>query len=408
MKKNILFVNASYIGNIKKILAAKELGLRISIVGTELPQWVSPYVDTFIEADTKNFSQTLSILRKAYSQEKFHGVLTLWDRDVELTALIAEEFKLPGSSFLAAHTAKHKLKTREVLRDQGVPHPHFKPVNSLEDLYGAVEEIGLPLIFKPVGASSSAAIFKLETKDRVKDYFDLMLNCKRTPYWLYPSEYIAEEFMEGQEVSVEGIVNHSEVQIIGVTQKWTTAESFTEWQHCFPANLKPAVATEVINIAKRAVKAVGIDFCAFHAEVIITKEGPKIVEINARMGGDCIASHLVPLSSGINMAQMSILTALGEPVKINPNIEKFVCIRYLLANQNGILRSWVNADNLSEKPGIVVTSILKNLGDMVSVPPLGFNENRLCYVISAASQFKDAINLCESALENVGYHVSSE
>ncbi len=406
MKKNILFVNASYVGNLNKLSAAKALGLHVSLVGTDLPIWAKPYVDDFIEADTRNYSQTLERLKPYHQQKKLDGVLTLWDRDVELTARISETFNLPGSFFESAHAAKHKLKSREILAKHQVAQPKFKSVKNLEDLYAAGQEIGFPLIFKPVGASSSTAIFKIDNSLQINSFYKLMETCKRTPYWLYPNEYLAEEFMEGQEVSVEGIVNHSSVQIAGITQKWTTADSYTEWQHCFPANLDFAVSDQVLNLVRCAVKAVGINFCAFHVEIIITKDGPKIVEINSRMGGDCIASHLVPLASGINIAKMSILTALGESISLDPKIEKAVCIRYLLANQNGILKQWINADKLAEKPGIVEASILKKVGDPVLIPPDGFNENRLCYVISSADKFDDAVLLCNSALENVSFVIS--
>ena len=85
---------------------------------------------------------------------------------------------------------------------------------------------------------------------------------------------------------------------------------------------------EISKVAIDANKAVGIENGPSHTEIIVTKDGPKIVEIGARLGGDCITTHLAPLSTGINMVEACIKIALGEKPNITPTLHCGSAIRY--------------------------------------------------------------------------------
>ncbi|KTD79425.1 ATP-grasp domain-containing protein [Legionella waltersii] len=400
MTKSILFVNLSDESNLIKINTAKKLGHRIFLVAPELPYWAAPQIDKFIQADTTKFSDTLDKLHKECKYDPFHGVITILDKSVELVATIAEEFNLPGSSLIAATTVKHKYKMREALQKNQVAHPKFLFVKTLEDLQIAADYIGYPMIFKPVAASTSVAVFKLNNKEELEQKFQAMIQCQRTPFWLYPDEYIAEEFMQGQEVSAEGIINQGKIHFAGITSKFVDSPGFTEWMQCFPASLSLEQNQQVFNVVEKAIHAVGIDDCAFHVEVMITADGPKIVEINSRMAGSFIASHLVPLASGIDLVKLSIQTALGEPIEMMPSKLKFACERNLYAKENGTIADWLNTEGILDLAGVKEFKVLRAVREYVSVPPEGYN-NLLCAVVTEAESFDSAIELARDALHNV-------
>jgi biotin carboxylase len=400
MTKSILFVNVSDESNLMKIEAAKKLGYRVFLVAPSLPEWAAPQIDKFIQADTAQFSATLDKLHKECKNDPFHGVITILDKTVELVAAIAEEFNLPGSSLLAATTVKHKYKMREALKKNQVAHPKFRFVKTLQDLQIAADYMGFPMIFKPVGASTSVAVFKLNTQEELQEKFHSMIQCQRTPFWLYPDEYIAEEFMQGQEVSAEGIINKGKIYFAGITSKFVDRPGFTEWMQCFPAVLTQEQSQQVLSLVENAIHAVEIDNCAFHVEVMLTADGPKIVEINSRMAGSFIASHLVPLASGIDLVKLSIQTALGESIEMKPSKQKFACERNLFAKQNGTISDWINADGILEQVGVKEFKIIRKIRDYVTVPPEGYN-NLLCAVVTEAETFDSAIQLAGDALQNV-------
>ena len=75
------------------------------------------------------------------------------------------------------------------------------------------------------------------------------------------------------------------------------------------------------------MNSIGINHGPAHVEIMLTDQGPKMIELGARMGGDCITTHLVPLSTGIDMVKATIQIALGECPSIAPRFDKGAAIR---------------------------------------------------------------------------------
>jgi biotin carboxylase len=111
----------------------------------------------------------------------------------------------------------------------------------------------------------------------------------------FSSTYIVEEFISGKEVSVEGVVAKGKIHIVGITEKWADSINFTEYQHTFPARLPEAVVEDIYKVTRKGIEALELDNCGFHAELIITDHGSKIIEVAGRLGGDFITTHLIPM-----------------------------------------------------------------------------------------------------------------
>lgn len=84
-------------------------------------------------------------------------------------------------------------------------------------------------------------------------------------------------------------------------------------------------------VMRRALDALKITNGASHAEFKITPEGHvRVIEIGSRMGGDCIGSDLVPLSTGYDYMEMVIDTACGMEPKLAVKTEpKKAEVRFL-------------------------------------------------------------------------------
>lgn len=95
--------------------------------------------------------------------------------------------------------------------------------------------------------------------------------------------------MIGPEVSVETLTVNGECNVIQITDKITTgAPHFVEMGHTQPSQLPENTKQKVAQLAKLANRAIGIINGPSHTEIIVTNEGPKIVELGARLGGDCL------------------------------------------------------------------------------------------------------------------------
>ena len=103
-----------------------------------------------------------------------------------------------------------------------------------------------------------------------------------------------EEYLEGPEFSVEVMVIDGEPHVLQITDKLTTgAPHFVEMGHSQPARQTEEAKEKITDLACRAVKAVGISCGPAHVEMILTKQGPKMVELGARMGAHPVKNRTI-------------------------------------------------------------------------------------------------------------------
>ncbi|MGN1327196.1 MAG: acetyl-CoA carboxylase biotin carboxylase subunit family protein, partial [Clostridia bacterium] len=123
-----------------------------------------------------------------------------------------------------------------------------------------------------------------------------------------------EEYIEGEEYSCECISYKGEHHFLAFTKKYTTGSpNFIETGHCEPSDIQEKYQEEIKKNIFCALDSLGIQNGASHTEFKIDQNGnPTIIEIGARMGGDCIGSDLVPISTGYDYVKMVIDIACGE------------------------------------------------------------------------------------------------
>ena len=120
-----------------------------------------------------------------------------------------------------------------------------------------------------------------------------------------------------------------------------------------------------------------------------------MIELGSRMGGDCITTHLVPLSTGIDMIQAAINIACGEKPDLTPKFQKGSAIRFIDAPHGTIaeIKGITDAEKIS---GVTQISLTKQLGDTVG--DIASSNDRTGFVIAQADTASDAVNMCEKAI----------
>lgn len=171
-----------------------------------------------------------------------------------------------------------------------------------------------PIIVKPTDRSGSRAITKVFKEEELDMAVEAAIANS------FEKKAILEEYIDGEEFSCEGISYEGRHTFLAITRKYTTgAPHFIETGHMEPSGLSPEMEARVFHELGMALNALDIRNGASHSEFRINSRlEVKIIEIGSRMGGDCIGSHLVPLSTGQDYLKMVIQTALGE----NPEILK--------------------------------------------------------------------------------------
>lgn len=220
---------------------------------------------------------------------------------------------IPCNSLETEKIATNKYLMRCAMHDAGIDGPRFTLVEKNFDKE-VLKDFEYPLIIKPVDLSSSRGVMKIDTPEKLDEAIQYAME------WSKTKQCILEEFIEGQEYSGESIAYDGKYKLLVVTEKSTTgAPHFVETGHKQPANLSPNVLKKVEDTLYKAFVSMGIKYGAVHPEFRITKEGRIcFMEIGARMGGDCIGSDLVPISSGYDYMGMVIACGCGK----KPSFEK--------------------------------------------------------------------------------------
>ncbi len=341
---------------------------------------------------------------EAAERHKIDGIMTLAsDMPMKTVATVCEKMGLPGVTADTALKATNKAAMRDALKTAGVPVPEYHIVHDEAEFVSAVKDVlskGYKCIVKPADNSGSRGISFVSSQDiQSTNSEEYAASYEYTKGFSRTGVVLVEECMEGPEVSVETLSVDGECHVIQITDKITTeAPYFVEMGHTQPSRLPEDTQDKIREITKAACKAVGITTGPSHTEIKITKDGPKIVELGARLGGDNITTFLVPLSTGVDMVEACIKLALGEKVDIMPKKNCGSAIRYF-RNDIGIIESITGIDEAKQMPGIKNVTIVHDIGD--TAKEIRSSNDRTGFVIAEGTDADDAEEKCEKALAEI-------
>lgn len=397
MSRKIMILGASIL-QLPAIEKAKEMGLEVIAVdmnpdaeGFKVPGVIKEVISTI---------DTPAIIEAA-RRHRIDGIMTLaTDMPMRSVASVAKEMGLTGIDEGTALRATNKAEMRKALKAYNVPVPRFFTASDESEYNEVVKQFSVPFIVKPVDSSGSRGIFEvadITDQNMVRKAYDY---CK--PY-SKTGDVIVEEYMSGPEVSVETLSIDGTCHVLQITDKLTTgAPHYVEMGHSQPTRHSKEIAKKISETAIAANKAIGIKNGPSHTEIIITGEGPKIVEIGARLGGDCITTHLVPLSTGVDMVECNIRIAMGEKPNISCKYNRGSAIRYL-STENGVIKNIKGLDAAKKTDGVVQVSIVHNVGDRVD--GIKSSGDRVGFVIAQGRNAAEAIKSAESALSTIKVEV---
>lgn len=386
--KRLLIIGASIL-QLPAIKRAKELGYYVGVVDYN-PQAIGiTYADEYYNVSTIDIDGVV----QAAEDFRPNGIMTLaTDMPMRSIATACLKLGLQGITPETAIKSTDKGEMIKAFEANNVEHPWYNIINTNYELESLLSQIEYPCIIKPTDNSGSRGVVLAHNKEELINAYEYSKRQSRG------GTVIIEEYMQGNEVSVEIVVINGEPKVLAVTDKLTTgAPHFVEMGHSQPSGLPEEDIERISDLACRAVKAVGIDYGPAHVEIMLTKNGPKMVELGARMGGDCITTHLVPLSTGIDMVEATIKIACGEKPNITKKLNKGSAIRYYNV-PCGVINSITGTEEATEIAGVKEIQFTKNVGDVVG--DIGSSTDRVGFVIAQADNSEQAVKACEQAMSN--------
>jgi biotin carboxylase len=387
--KRIMILGASIL-QLPAIKKAIEMGLYVLAVDIDPKAIGFAFAHESLLISTTDTEKILM----AASAKKIDGILTLaTDLPMRSVAAVAQKLNLVGISIDTALCATDKFKMRERLSLLNVPIPSYYRTNTIEEYYNIIKYFDAAFIVKPADNSGSRGINLVRSEDEIEQAYYHAKNYSRN------GEVLIEEYMTGREVSVETLSIKNQVHVLAITDKLTTgAPHFVEMGHSQPAQFSSIITEKIKKVATEAVLALGIENGPSHTEIIVTETGPKIVEIGARLGGDCITTHLVPLSTGIDMVECCIKIALKEEPDFDVKFNRASAIRYFNTH-SGKIQSIKGIEEASLIDGVHEITLVKKVDEIIN--DIHCSTDRVGYIIASGKKVEDAISSCEEALKTI-------
>lgn len=368
--KRILIVGKNYSG-LSNYLKENEYDylLLCDVLATKFPE---KRLKRRVVAD---FSSKESVLAAVDSlEDTFDGVMTIYENYIVANAWVAEYLGLPGMPPASAEACTDKELMRQLFSK--APRrisPGFQVVRSKDELAAFAESHSFPLILKPANLAKSLLVTKNHDLDELLASYDTALSLFDTTYKKYAPnktpKLIVEEFLEGSIHSVDAFIDadgvpHVLEQIVDYQTGYDIGynDNF-HYSRLLPSKLSDTDQAALREVAVLGCRALDMKSSPAHIEIIMTNDGPRIVEIGARNGGYRERMHA--LANNINIPGAALALALGEQPDLTATKSDPCAVLELFPKNPGEFMGLANEKTLRELPSLHYLSIKATHGAFV-------------------------------------------
>jgi biotin carboxylase len=361
--------------------------------------WSSGYVCGTSLVDVSDPVAALAAARSVSATRPVAGVVC-WDEALIVTAAhVAVALDLPGMSPAAVEACRDKHQTRTRLAAAGVPQAASLLITSAADARAAARRIGYPAVIKPRGLGASRGVIRVDSDDALDDAYAQARAASYPGVPVY-RELLIEEYLDGPEISVDGFTYRGQYIPIFVAHKEVgLAPYFEETGHVVTAGDPLLTDAALSAVLQGAHQALGIEHGMTHAELRLTATGPRVIEVNGRLGGDLIP-YLGLLATGIDPAAIAASLAMNRRPCYAPTRRRTAAIRFLYPTDSCRVDAVEVATGHGQDGTLIEVAALVEPGAILRLPPDGYVA-RFGYVLACAGDGAT----CRRALDEAERHV---
>jgi biotin carboxylase len=358
----------------------------IILLDAHEPTWQKPYLTAWHVVDVTD----LGMLERVARPLRAAGVLTYDETLVQLTADLAARLGIPHTDPEAIRRCKDKSALRALLAERGLGAVRFATADDLPAARAAAHRIGYPVVCKPMALGGSIGVMLAHDDDELAEAVAVALGAATGDgVRSRIGGVLLEEYLDGPEFSVDCVT------WAGVTYPLVVAEKivspppyFEELGHIVPATPHPDL-DDAIRLVLDAHRAAGLDRLVTHSEFKLTSRGPRIIEINVRLGGDLIP-YLGLLATGADLASAAADVAVGDPPRLDPAPDAhpagFAAVHMVYPERSCRLTDVRLGHDSADHPGLDQFTTFLEAGTEVRLPPEGFMSRIAFAVVTGASR----------------------
>ncbi len=376
---------------------------RVHLVVGGAPSWELPYITgcTVLDlADTIGAQPMISAALELAAREPISGVLSWDEARVLQSAKVAAALGLPGGDPDMVMRCRDKYLTRQALRAAGVPQPASVMVTTIDEALDTAAEIGYPVVLKPRALAASLGVVRVDTPDELAAQFGFARDTTVPGAWHY-DVVLVEEYLTGPEISLDSVVYRGQLTPMFLARKEIGYPPyFEEIGHVVDAADPMFSDPELVRILRDTHRALAFTDGVTHTELKLTPSGPKVIEVNARLGGDLIP-YLGQQTTGIQPGLAAAAVACGRAPVVRADRALVGAVRFFYVADEQTRIAAIAFDESGLPEALDTVALLAQPGDVVSPPPSGTTFGRIALataVAATAPQCQQALDAAEAAL----------
>jgi biotin carboxylase len=300
-----------------------------------------------------------------HRKSPYSGVVTFSEPLLRSTAFFAKKARLRFHTPHQVELLQDKFLQRKALALVGISEPRFALLRTPYDIRGALEQVSLPAVLKPRFGFGSITTYRIDSTQQLYELFTRAVAIRRADYRFteLPADFVLEELLVGERqhsctpfgdyVSVESLISNGRIFHLAIADKFALAEPFRETGEVMPSTRPAETQNRILYTATHALRGLGVRTGATHTEIKLTRSGPKIIEVNGRLGGG-VADLMNCL--GYNAIEQCLAVASGakrpDPF---PHGNGFASWVHPHTDINATsINGFVGVDEIQRLPGVVM------------------------------------------------------
>lgn len=327
------------------------------------------------------------------------AILAVNEAGVLSAAQASQILSLRGLDPAIAIKALDKGKMRQAWQTASLSQPQFALVNNPEDIPNIAEKIGYPVVVKPTMNWGSRGVSVAETPDDLAWSIDFASQNRKAN-----TDFSIEEYIEGIEMTIEGLIQNNEVIILAKSDKILQEHARYRVDQAlhYPANLPEETLAKVDELFVKAAQALDLNNCALHCEMRVKNDEPYLIEMAARPGGGHIFGQIVEAVSGISMPQALTNILLDTEFEKYAKYQHGAVYRFFTPPL-GIFMGVDGIDEARSLAGVLDFGFHMEIG--TKVEPYADGASRPGYCVTTAETRAEAIAIAEKAIATLRYQM---
>ncbi|MHB8481632.1 MAG: ATP-grasp domain-containing protein [Nitrospiria bacterium] len=407
MKKLLLLIPTYSYKTAFFLEAAERLGIEV-VVGSNRPQILEKYSGgRTVTLNFQNLEKGVEQIETYARWQPLSAIVSTDEETVLLAVKASEALSLPHNPVLSVYATRDKSRLREILTRAGLPSPPYRlfPVDGNPLRFAS--EVKYPSVLKPLFLSASRGVIRADDEVGFATAFQRIVKIISDPELPLPGNeagrfILAEEFIPGMEVALEGLLVGGTLHVLALFDKPDPLNGpfFEETLYVTPSRLPVSLQGKIAASAQKAVTAIGLREGPVHAELRVNGKGAWVIEVAARsIGGLC--SRTLQFGAGLSLEEVILQHAMGLPLDSMVRKEGAAGVMMIPIPRKGVLREVKGKRRAERVPGVEGVTLMIRTGQ--NVVPLPEGHRYLGFIFARGDRPEEVEKVLREAHQNLEF-----